>query len=435
LRVLVVGGGGREHALIWKLRQSPEVTEIFSAPGNAGIRSLADCIPIEPSDIVELADFAEKVSIGLTVVGPELPLILGLVDEFQRRGLAVFGPNRAASELEGSKAFAKDFLKRHKIPTARYHVVSSMEEAKAVIEGGEVGLPVVVKADGLAGGKGVVIAESKAEALEVAQKLIENRQLGSAGTRLVFEEFLPGEEVSFFALSDGHNVLPLVAAQDHKRAFDNEEGPNTGGMGSICPATNLNADTLKHIVKDVVHPTISGLATEGRKYQGILYVGLMLTADGPKVLEFNVRLGDPEAQALLPRLKSDLFPLLREVSLGHLGQHRLEWVREPAVTVVLASSGYPGKYETGKVIKGLEAGQVEMDEGLYVFHAGTKTENGKIVTSGGRVCAVTGISHNLKGSIDRAYEGVERIHFEGRQFRKDIGQKALARLVGKVVGG
>jgi len=430
VRVLVVGGGGREHALVWKLRQSPEVTEIFCAPGNAGIRSLADPVPIDPSDIVELADFAEKLSIGLTVVGPELPLILGLADEFRRRGLAVFGPNRAASELEGSKAFAKDFLKRHKIPTARFHVVSSMEEAKSVIESDEVGLPLVVKADGLAGGKGVTIVESREEALDLAKKLIAERQLGSAGTRLVFEEFLQGEEVSFFALSDGANVLPLVAAQDHKRALDNDEGPNTGGMGSICPATILNADTLKHIVKDVVHPTISGLAAEGRKYQGILYSGLMLTADGPKVLEFNVRLGDPEAQAILPRLKSDLFPLLMEVSQGRLGQHRLEWVIEPAVTVVLASSGYPGKYETGKVIEGLDSGKVEMDEGLYVFHSGTKMENGKIVTSGGRVCAVTGISNNLKGSIERAYEGVERIHFEGRQFRKDIGQRALTRLAG-----
>ena len=430
MRVLVVGGGGREHALVWKLRQSPEVTEIFCAPGNAGIRSLADSVPIDPSDIVELADFAEKLSIRLTVVGPELPLILGLVDEFQRRGLAVFGPNRAASELEGSKAFAKDFLKRHEIPTARYHVVSSMEEAKSVVESGEIGLPLVVKADGLAGGKGVTIVQSREEALELTKKLIAERQLGSAGTRLVFEEFLQGDEVSFFALSDGANVLPLVAAQDHKRALDNDEGPNTGGMGSICPATILNADTLKHIVKDVVYPTISGLSAEGRKYQGFLYCGLMLTADGPKVLEFNVRLGDPEAQAILPRLKTDLFPLLMEVSQGHLGQHRLEWVREPAVTVVMASSGYPGKYETGQVIHGLDSGQVEMDEGLYVFHAGTKMENGKLVTSGGRVCTVTGISNNLKGSIERAYEGVERIQFEGRQFRKDIGQKALARLAG-----
>jgi phosphoribosylamine--glycine ligase len=429
LRVLVVGGGGREHAIIWKLRQSPEVTEIFCAPGNAGIRSLADIVPIDPSDIVELADFAEKLSIELTVVGPELPLILGLVDEFQRRGLTVFGPNRAASELEGSKAFAKDFLKRHKIPTARYHVVSSMEEAKGVIASDEMGLPLVVKADGLAAGKGVAVVESKEEALSLAKKLIEERQLGSAGTRLVLEEFLEGDEVSFFALSDGANVLPLVAAQDHKRALDGDRGPNTGGMGSICPATILNADTLKHIVKDVLHPTISGLAAEGRKYQGILYCGLMLTAEGPKVLEFNVRLGDPEAQAILPRLKSDLLPLLMEVSHGRLGQHRLEWAREPAVTVVLASGGYPGKYDTGKPIEGLP-GQVEMEEGIYVFHAGTKVEDGRMVTAGGRVLAVTGIGPNLKGAIEHAYKGIEKIQFEGRHFRKDIGQKALSRLAG-----
>jgi phosphoribosylamine--glycine ligase len=430
LRVLVVGGGGREHALVWKLRSSPEVTEVFAAPGNAGIRKLADCVPIEPSDIVEIADFAEKLNIGLTVVGPELPLILGLADEFERRGLRVFGPTRAASELEGSKAFAKDFLKRHKIPTARYHVVSSIDEAKTVIQSDEVGLPLVVKADGLAGGKGVSIVEKREEALELAKSLIEGRQLGSAGTRLVLEEFLEGEEVSFFALSDGHNVLPLVAAQDHKRAFDGDQGPNTGGMGCICPATNLNAETLKSIVKDIVHPTISGLAAEGRKYQGLLYCGMMITAEGPKVLEFNVRLGDPEAQAILPRLKSDLFPLLREVSEGHLGQHRLEWTREPAVTVVMASSGYPGKYETGKPIEGLDEGKVEVEEGVLLFHSGTAIQDGKIVTAGGRVCAVTGLAHNLKSSIENAYRGVERVRFEGRHFRKDIGSRALARLAG-----
>jgi phosphoribosylamine---glycine ligase len=427
---MVVGGGGREHALVWKLRQSPQVTEVYCAPGNAGIRSLADCVPIDPSDIVELADFAEKLNIALTVVGPELPLILGLADEFQRRGLAVFGPNRAAAELEGSKAFAKDFLKRHKIPTARYHVVSSMEEAKSVVAGNEVGLPLVVKADGLAGGKGVSIIETREEALAIAKKLIEGRQLGSAGTRLVLEEFLEGEEVSFFALSDGHNVLPLVAAQDHKRAHDGDQGPNTGGMGSICPATILNAETLKVIVKDIVHPTISGLASEGRKYSGLLYCGLMITAEGPKVLEFNVRLGDPEAQAMLPRLKSDLFPILMEVSQGHLGQHKLEWTPEPAVAVVVASGGYPGKYETGKEITGLEEGKVEIGEGTYVFHAGTAIEGGKLVTSGGRVLSVTGLGQNLKTAVERAYAGVDRARFEGRQFRNDIGQKALARLSG-----
>ncbi|TDI34172.1 MAG: phosphoribosylamine--glycine ligase [Acidobacteria bacterium] len=430
MRVLIVGGGGREHALAWKLKQSPEVTELFCAPGNAGIKNLADCINIDPSDIVELADFAENLSIGLTVVGPELPLILGLADEFQRRGLPVFGPNRAAAELEGSKAFAKDFLRRGNIPTARYHIVSTLDQAASVIESGELGLPLVVKADGLAGGKGVSIAQSSEEAQKQVATLMDDRQLGSAGTRLVLEEFLEGEEVSFFALSDGHNVLPLVAAQDHKRAYDGDEGPNTGGMGCVCPATNLNAETLKHIVKDIVNPTIKGLANEGRKYQGILYCGIMLTADGPKVLEFNVRFGDPEVQAILPRLKDDLLPLLLEVAEGRLGQHRPEWTREPAVSVVLASGGYPGKYETGKAIHGLEEGKVELDEGICVFHAGTKEVDGKLVTGGGRVLTVTALGQNLKTAIARSYEGVARIQFEGQHFRKDIGQKALAHITG-----
>ena len=428
--MLVVGGGGREHALAWKLKQSPELSELYCAPGNAGIAAIADCVPIDPSDIVEIADFADNLNIGLTVVGPELPLILGLADEFQRRGLPVFGPNRAAAELEGSKAFAKDFLKRHDIPTARYHVVGSMDDARAILESGEIGMPLVVKADGLAGGKGVTIVQSKDEALEVAVQLIEQRQLGSAGTRLVLEEFLEGDEVSFFALSDGSNVLPLVAAQDHKRAFDGDEGPNTGGMGCICPATNLKAETLKRIVKEIVHPTVSGLAAEGRRYQGLLYCGLMLTADGPKVLEFNVRFGDPEAQAILPRLKSDLLPLLMEVANGRLGQHRPEWTREPAVTVVMAAGGYPGKYESGKLIEGIDAKQVEQSEGTYVFHSATASAEEGLVTSGGRVLAVTAVGQNLKGAIDRAYEGVGRIRFEGNHFRQDIGGKALARLTG-----
>lgn len=392
--------------------------------------SIADCIDIDPSDIVELADFAENLSIGLTVVGPELPLILGLADEFARRGLPVFGPNRAAAELEGSKGFAKDFLKRHGIPTARYHVVSSMEEAKSVIESEEVGMPLVVKADGLAGGKGVSITHNREDALKEAAKLIDDRELGSAGTRLVLEEFLEGEEVSFFALSDGHHVLPLVSAQDYKRAYDGDEGPNTGGMGCICPATNLKADTLKVIVKDIINPTVSGLAAEGRKYQGVLYCGLMLTSEGPKVLEFNVRFGDPEAQAILPRFKGDLLPLLLEVAEGRLGKHRPEWTREPAVSVVLASGGYPGSYETGKPIEGLPQGTVEMSEGAYAFQAGTKAEGGDVVTAGGRVVAVTALGQNLKAAIELSYQCAERIQFEGRQYRKDIGHKALARLTG-----
>ena len=430
MRVLVVGGGGREHALAWKLRQSELVTELYCAPGNAGIAKLADCVDIDPSDIVELADFAENLSIGLTVVGPELPLILGLADEFGRRGLPVFGPNRAAAELEGSKAFAKDFLKRQGIPTARYHVVSSIEEAESVIDSEEVGMPLVIKADGLAGGKGVSIISDRDEALAKAQELIGDRKLGSAGTRLVLEEFLEGDEVSFFALSDGHSVLPLVAAQDHKRAFDNDEGPNTGGMGCICPATNMKAETLKRIVKEIVNPTVSGLAAEGRKYQGLLYCGLMLTAAGPKVLEFNVRFGDPEAQAILPRFKGDIVPLLQEVAEGKLGQHRPEWTREPAVTVVMASGGYPGKYETGKPIQGLGDGTVELGDGAYVFHAGTKKDGEQIVSSGGRVLAVTGIGQNLKVAIERAYAGVDKIAFDDCHYRKDIGAGALKRITG-----
>ncbi len=430
MRVLVVGGGGREHALVWKLKQSPDVEEIYCAPGNAGIADLADCVGIEPSDIVELADFAEKLNIGLTVTGPELPLILGLADEFARRGLPVFGPTRAAAELEGSKAFAKDFLNRHNIPTAGYRVVNSLEEASAVIKEEAVGTPMVIKADGLAAGKGVFIVESKKEALGLVRTFMEERKLGSAGTKLVIEEFLNGDEVSFFALSDGHKVLPLVAAQDHKKAFDGDEGPNTGGMGCICPATMMNAETLKRIVREIVHPTISGLAGEGRRYQGILYCGLMITSDGPKVLEFNVRFGDPEAQAIFPRMKSDLFPLLMEVADGDLKQHRLEWRREPAVSVVMTSGGYPGSYEKGKPITGLPAGKVELDDDLLVFQAGTKVSDGQVVTSGGRVLAVTALGQNLKAAIDRSYAGVERIQFEGQHFRKDIGHRALARLSG-----
>ncbi|HXV60768.1 MAG TPA: phosphoribosylamine--glycine ligase [Vicinamibacteria bacterium] len=428
--MLVIGGGGREHALVWKIRQSSEVKEVYCAPGNAGIASLADCVNIDPSDIVELADFAEKLSIELTVVGPELPLILGAVDEFERRGLPVFGPNRAAAELEGSKTFAKDFLRRHDIPTARYRSVNSREEAQSVIGDGEFGFPLVIKADGLAAGKGVTIVESPEEARAFLDKRIGERHPGSAGSKLVIEEFLEGDEVSFFALSDGHNVLPLVAAQDFKRARDEDKGPNTGGMGAICPATIFHAETLKGIVRDIVHPTISGLAADGRKYQGILYCGLMVTADGPKVLEFNVRLGDPEAQAILPRLKSDLVPLLQEVANGRLGQHRIEWTREPAVTVVLASGGYPGSYQTGFPIEGLENENVENGRDTYVFHAGTKKEGGSLVTSGGRVLAVTALGGNLKAAIERAYESVDKIRFEGRHFRSDIGRRALARLSG-----
>jgi len=432
VRVLVVGSGGREHALVWKLKQSPLLTEIYCAPGNPGIATLADCVDIDPSDIVELADFAEKLSIGLTVVGPELPLMLGLADEFEKRGLPVFGPSRAAAELEGSKAFAKDFMAKHGIPTAKFKVVNDADEAKSVIKKGEIGLPLVIKADGLAGGKGVSIVATKKEALEVADRFLTEKALGKAGSKLVLEECLEGEEVSFFVLSDGAKVFPFVAAQDQKRAFDNDEGPNTGGMGCVCPATMLRAETLKRIMQEIVLPTISKMAADGRRYQGLLYCGLMVTKDGPKVLEYNVRFGDPETQAVLPRYTGDLLPLLKEVADGHLGQHKPEWSRDPAITVILASGGYPGSYESGKKIEGVDLAKgVEIDEGIRLFHAGTKKDGDTLVTGGGRVLAVTGIGQNLKAAIEKTYKGVDGIKFEGMHYRKDIGQKALARMSGE----
>ena len=431
MKVLVVGSGGREHALTWKLSHSPIISDLYCAPGNPGIKSLADCVPIDPSDIVGLADFVEELSVELTVVGPELPLMLGLADEFHKRELRVFGPTRAAAELEGSKAFAKDFMSRYNIPTAKYRIANSLDEAEAVLESGEIGWPLVVKADGLAAGKGVTVASSQEEARAAIEKLMKERAHGSAGDRLVLEECLVGDEVSFFALSDGSKVLPLASAQDYKTAFDDDKGPNTGGMGCISPATILNAETLKGVLREIVIPTISGMAEDGRRYQGILYCGLMITKEGPKVLEYNVRFGDPEAQVILPRLKADLLPLLKEAADGQLGQHKLEWSRDPAVTVVMASGGYPDHYETGKPIKGLDKDQgVEIAEATHVFHAGTNVVDDQLVTGGGRVLGVTGLGQNLKQAIERSYQAVSGIQFEGEHYRKDIGRRALARIEG-----
>jgi phosphoribosylamine--glycine ligase len=351
---------------------------------------------------------------------------------FKRRGLPVFGPSRAAAELDGSKAFAKDFMKKHGIPTARFHVVNDPDEAHAAIHKEELGLPLVVKADGLAGGKGVTIAATKKEALDAADRLLKDKALGTAGSRVVLEEFLEGEEVSFFVLSDGAKVFPLVAAQDAKRALDGDQGPNTGGMGCVCPATMLSAETLKRIMQEIVLPTISKMAAEGRRYQGLLYCGLIITKDGPKVLEYNCRFGDPETQAVLPRFQGDFLPLFKEVAAGKLEQHKPEWSREPAVTVILASGGYPGSYQTGKKIEGVDLAKgVEVAEGVRLFHAGTKKSEDSLVTAGGRVLAVTGIGQNLKVAIDRAYQAVGGIHFEGMHYRKDIGHKALARMSGE----
>ena len=385
---------------------------------------------IDNADINGIADFAEHNSIDLTVVGPELPLILGIADEFMNRGLPLFGPSRAAAELEGSKIFTKHFLQRHKIPTARYRSVNSVQEVTTVLDSGEIGMPLVIKADGLAGGKGVLIVNTVEDALRECTKLIADHRLGEAGSKLVLEEFLKGEEVSIFALSDGANAIPLVAAQDFKRAFDDDRGPNTGGMGCICPATNLNQESFDWIFDNIVQPTIDGLAAEDRNYKGILYCGLMLTNTGPKVLEFNVRLGDPETQAILPRLESDLLPLLMSVVSGELRQQNPIWTEETAVSVVLASNGYPNKYETGHIIKGVESFTFDSEENLLVFHAGTKTNNGKFITAGGRVLAVTALGKDLKTTVEECYTGIKRIQFDGMHFRKDIGRKVLNRITG-----
>jgi len=426
VKILVVGNGGREHALVWKIRQSPLVKKTFCVPGNAGIEGLADCVPIDTSNIVEVADFAQTIKADLTVVGPELPMVLGIADEFERRGLAIFSPTRGAAELEGSKAFAREFMQRHDVPSPRYEICSSYDEASAFVEQAPFGFPMVIKVDGLAGGKGTFLVPDAAEAATIVDEVMNGKKFGAAGSKLVMEEFLAGEEVSFFAFSDGARVVPMVSVQDHKRAYDDDQGPNTGGMGAVSPATNLKLEDHKQIMQQIVIPTIAGMAKEGRRFQGVLYVGLMITDSGPKVLEYNARFGDPEAQVIMARMRSDIVPLLQGVAAGQLKETRIEWAKEPAACVVLAAEGYPGTPVTGKTIEGLEAVTGESD--AVVYHAATASKDGKPVTVGGRVLCVTALGPNLGAAIERAYEIVGKISFEGMHYRKDIGRKALARL-------
>jgi len=426
MKVLVVGNGGREHALIWKIRQSPLVKEVYCAPGNAGIRALADCVPIDGSSIVELADFAQTIRADLTVVGPELPMVLGITEEFHRRNLTIFCPSRAAGEIEGSKAWAREFMARHGIPSPRYRVCSSVEEVEELLADSELGWPAVVKADGLAAGKGTVVAQNADEARAFALEMMQDRKFGAAGARLVFEEFLEGEEVSFLVLSDGARVVPLVSVQDHKRLLDGDQGPNTGGMGTVSPATNLSMDVHKQVMQEIIIPTISGLADDGRRFQGVLYAGLMMTAAGPRVLEFNARFGDPECQVIMARMRSDIVPLLKGVALGQLSETRIEWAKEPACCVVMAAKGYPEKVETGQVIEGLDGLKGQGD--VVVYHAATDLKDGRTVTVGGRVLGVTALGANLAAAVQRAYQAVETIRFDGMQYRKDIGRQALARM-------
>jgi phosphoribosylamine---glycine ligase len=435
MKVLVVGGGGREHALAWKLRQSPRVSELYAAPGNAGIAALADCVPIDASSTVELGDFAEKIRVDLTVVGPELPLTLGISDEFEKRGLKVFGASQAASEIESSKVFAKEFMARHGIPTAPFSSCASPEEALANLKRREKSdYPVVLKADGLAAGKGVVIADSASDAVGAVADIMKRRKFGTAGDRLIVEDYLRGREVSFFALSDGEFVFPLVTCQDYKRIGDANRGPNTGGMGAFSPSVHVSQEIFQQVVREVFVPAVRGMDREGRTYRGILYAGIMLTEQGPRVLEFNARFGDPEAQVLLPRLKSDLAELLLATVEKRLDKIDVLWHRDRAVCVVMASEGYPEAYQSDRPIDGLErAGAMH---GVTVFHAGTKrSEQGAVLSAGGRVLGVTALAATFDQARSAAYRAVDSIHFSNRYYRKDIAQEAVAAEHKAHVGG
>ncbi len=419
MNVLVVGSGGREHALAWKLAQSPRVEKVFCAPGNGGTRLVGENVPIADSDVAALAAFAADQTIGLTVVGPELPLSLGIVDEFERKGLKIFGPTRKAAELEGSKIFAKQFMARHKIPTARFHIAPNFEEARAVIKSGELGFPVVLKADGLAAGKGVVVCPNARRAEETAHEMMVGKKMGDAGRRLVVEEFLRGREVSFIVVSDGRRVQPLVTTMDHKAVYDGDKGPNTGGMGAISPSPHMTDALYADVMNTVIFPTVLRMLEENRKLKGVLYAGLMLTEDGPKVLEFNTRFGDPETQPQMLRLESDLADLLLSAVEEDILREDVRWSRRPAGCVVAASGGYPVQYETGRPITGLD--EVKDIPGLVVFHAGTRYENGAYLTAGGRVLGVSATGESLPDAMGKIYEALEKIRFEAMHYRRDIG--------------
>lgn len=424
MKILVIGSGGREHAIVWKLAQSPRVSRIFCAPGNDGIGNIAELVPLAVDDLDGLLAWAKKMAVDVTVVGPEVPLTLGIVDRFQEAGMRIFGPTRAAARLEGSKAFSKDLMHKYNIPTAAYQVFDNAEEAKAYVH--KVGAPVVIKADGLAAGKGVVVAQDTETAIQAIEQMMEAGELGEAGGQIVVEEFLQGVELSLLAFVDGKTALPMTPAHDHKAAYDGDLGPNTGGMGAFSPSHVADSSVIEQIQREVIDPTVAAMAQEGAPFQGVLFAGIMLTEAGPKVLEFNARFGDPETQVILPRLENDLLDLIEAVIDGRLTDHQLVWKEESVVTVVLASGGYPMAYEKGKVIEGLDpvTGQIEGD-GVVVFHAGTRSVDGTWFTHGGRVLAVTALGQDLTMARQKAYQAVQRVQFTGRHFRTDIGRKAI----------
>lgn len=420
MKVLVIGSGGREHALVWKLRQSKKVDKIFCAPGNAGISQTAKCVSIKADDIRDLSDFAYRNKISLTIVGPEAPLAAGIADEFHRRRLKIFGPDKKAAQLESSKVFAKEFMRRHHIPTAPFKVFSTYSEAVGFCK--SLQFPAVIKADGLAAGKGVIIVKNLKEANATLEDMMIKKRFGKASSKVLIESYQAGQEVSIMAFTDGKTVLPMLPSQDHKQAFDGDRGPNTGGMGAYCPTPFTSPEMIKQIVDQVLRPVVVGLADEGITYRGLLYAGLILTEDGPRVLEFNCRFGDPETQAVLPLMKSDLFEIMMSVSSGKLSPRtKLEWRRDAAVCITMASKGYPGKYTKGVNITGL---QNSGDNQSYIFHAGTTRKGNQWKTDGGRVLGVMGMDRDLKGALNRAYRIVGKIKFDGAMYRKDIGFRA-----------
>ena len=416
--VLVIGSGGREHALAWKIAQSPLVKKVFCAPGNAGTANVAENIDIPSDNVDALLQFATVTGIGLTIVGPEQPLVKGLVDSFEESGLRVFGPSQRAAEIEGSKVFCKDLMKKYGIPTARYESFDSPDQVKLFTKEDE---PVVVKASGLAAGKGVILCSNAEEARSAVQSIMQEKAFGNAGDQVVVEEFLTGQEVSLLAFTDGKTVLPLDSAQDHKAAFDGDKGPNTGGMGAYSPALVFTEKLKQQVIDEIMIPTVRAMAKEGRYYRGILYAGLMLTESGPKVLEFNARFGDPETQPIMMRIKNDIVPIFEACIDGTLAKQSLQWRQEPTVCVVMAAKGYPSSYEKGKEISGLNSDE---NRQAVVFHAGTKLENGKVLTNGGRVLGVTALGSDINQAIKNAYSAVDKIKWDGVHYRKDIGNKA-----------
>lgn len=423
MRILVVGGGGRESTLCWKLSQSSNVDEIYCIPGNGGIKRIARCenLPYE-DDFSSLVDFVKKEKIDFTIVGPEAPLVNGIVDRFQKENLRIFGPSKAAARLEGSKVYAKHFMRKYDIPTAEFETFSSPDDAIEYIDKQD--YPLVVKADGLAGGKGSIVTETKQQAREAVEKIMQEKVFGGAGEKVVIERKLEGEEMSFFAITDGFSIKPLVSSRDYKPAYDGNKGPNTGGMGSYSPA-DLKPQLFRKIMRKIAMPTLQGMQEEGVVYKGVLYIGLMIRADDPKVLEYNCRFGDPETQVTLPRLRTDLIDIIQAVDEETLNFIDLNWRTHVATCVVLASGGYPGEYEKGNPIQGIE--ETQRIKNVFLFYAGVKEENGNLITDGGRVIGVTGMGKNLKEATTAAYRGVDKIYFEGMHYRRDIGKPGLTK--------